>query len=308
MAPMTFGNKIWFDGKLVPQEQATVHVSAHVLHYGSSVFEGIRAYALPSGPALFRLQEHVDRLFNSCKIARIDIPFTKEHIRQAILDTVKANGHRSCYIRPLVFRGCGALGVEGRACVTQVAILTWEWGTYLGVDALEKGVDVGVSSWRRPAPDTFPAMAKIGGNYINSQFIRTEAALHNYAEGIALDVYGYVSEGSGENIFLVRNGKLLTPPVATSLLEGITRDSVMTLAQDLGIAVREEQIPREMLYIADEIFFTGTAAEISPIRSVDGIVIGSGQRGPITGKLIRAFFDILEGHVPDRHSWLTPVL
>ncbi len=307
MATAPRANKIWVDGKLIPWDQATVHVTAHALHYGSSVFEGIRAYELPSGPAVFRLREHVDRLFNSCKIYRLPIPFSKAQVGQAILDTVAANGHKSCYIRPLVIRGPGPLGVDGRNSPTNVYILTWEWGKYLGADALEKGVEVGVSSWRRMAPDTFPAMAKIGGNYINSQFIRAEAATHNYAEGIALDVSGYVSEGSGENLFLVRDGQLWTPPVATSILDGITRGSVITLAEEMGLKVHERQIPREMLYICDELFFTGTAAEITPIRAVDGIEVGNGRRGPITGKLIEAFFAILDGKVPDRHQWLTPV-
>jgi branched-chain amino acid aminotransferase len=307
MATVPRAEKIWFDGKLIPWDQATVHVTAHALHYGSSVFEGVRAYELPGGPAVFRLKEHVDRLFNSCKICRIAMPFSREKIGLAIRDTVAANGHKSCYIRPLVIRGAGPLGVDGRGSPTNVYILTWEWGKYLGADALEQGVEVGVSSWRRMAPDTCPAMAKIGGNYINSQFIRTEAAVHNYAEGIALDVYGYVSEGSGENVFLVREGELFTPPLATSILDGITRRSIITLAQEMGVRVHEEQIPRELLYVCDELFFSGTAAEITPIRAVDGIEVGSGKRGPLTAKLAEAFFAIVEGRVPDRFGWLTPV-
>ncbi|MCR4406195.1 MAG: branched-chain amino acid transaminase [Anaerolineae bacterium] len=304
---MQKSDKIWFDGQLVPWDQATVHVAAHALHYGSSVFEGIRAYELPDGPAVFCLEEHLDRLWSSCKIYRMEVPYTRQAIRQAILDTIRANGHKSCYIRPIVFRGCGTFSLDARSCPTHVSILTIEMGKYLGPDALDKGVDVGVSSWRRMAPSTYPAAAKIGGQYINSQFIAMEVANHGYTEGIALDINGYVSEGSGENVFLVRGGRLLTPPLAGSILDGITRRCVITLAGELGLEVREEPIPRELLYIADEVFFTGTAAEITPIRSVDGIVVGNGQRGPVTIRLMEAFFDIVEGRVPDRHHWLTPV-
>ncbi len=296
---------IWFNGQLVPWEQATVHVTAHVLHYGSSVFEGIRAYETAKGTAVFCLDDHVHRLFNSCKIYRMDIPYSPEEIKKAILDTVKANGHRSCYIRPIVYRGVGGFALDPRACPVEVAIITIEWGRYLGAEAIEKGVDVGVSSWRRMAPDTFPAIAKWGGQYLNSQLIVMEAHDHGYAEGIALDVNGYVSEGSGENIFLVYKGKIYTPPLASSILEGVTRKVVITLATELGYQVKEEMIPREMLYIADELFFTGTAAEITPIRSVDGITIGNGQRGPVTQRLQEEFFAIVEGRKEDRYSWLT---
>ena len=298
---------IWFNGQLVPWDEAQVHVAAHALHYGSSVFEGIRAYATDDGPAVFCLDPHVDRLFSSAKVYRMEIPYTKEEITQAITDTIKANGHGACYIRPLVFRGFDSLGIDPRSCPVEVAIITMEWGRYLGPEAIEQGVDVGVSSWRRMAPGTFPAAAKIGGQYINSQLITMEAAEHGYTEGIALDINGFVSEGSGENLFLVSGGDILTPPMASSILQGVTRRCVITLAGDLGYQVREELIPREMLYMADEVFFTGTAAEISPIRSVDGITVGAGHRGPVTEQLQVQFFGITSGELPDRHDWLTPV-
>lgn len=304
---MQHPDKVWLDGKLVPWDQATVHVASHALHYGSSVFEGIRAYALSEGPAVFCLEAHLDRLWDSCKVVRMEIPFTREEIGQAIVDTIRANGHRFCYIRPIVFRGWGSIAVDPRPCPVHTSIITLEMGQYLGPEALEKGVDVGVSSWRRMAPGTTPAAAKLGGPYINSQFIVMEAMSHGYSEGIALDASGHVSEGSGENIFVVRRGKILTPPLAASILDGITRRCVFTLAAELGLEVREEAIPRELLYMADEVFFCGTAAEITPIRSVDGVVVGAGKRGPITTRLMDAFFDIVSGRVPDRHGWLTPV-
>ena len=304
---MQKSDRIWFDGQLVPWDQATVHVAAHAIQYGSSVFEGIRAYALPDGPAVFCLEEHLDRLWASCKIYRLEIPYTRQAIRQAILDTVRVNRHRACYIRPVILRGWDTFNLDGRSCPTHVSIITVEMGEYLGPDALEKGVDVGVSSWQRMAPNTYPAAAKIGGQYINSQFITMEAVDHGYVEGIALDVSGYLSEGSGENLFVVRRGRLFTPPLASSILDGITRRCVITLAGEMGLEVREEPIPREVLYLADEAFFCGTAVEITPICSVDGIVVGDGQRGTITARLTTAFFDITEGRVPDRHGWLTPV-
>lgn len=308
---MQKADRIWFDGALVPWDEATVHVASHVLHYGSSVFEGIRAYETDapgtagSGPAIFCLGPHIDRLFHSATVYRLEIPYTKQEIQQAVKATVETNGHRACYVRPLVFRGVHDLGVNPSACPVQVAILTMEWGQYLGPEAIEQGVDVGVSSWRRMAPDTFPAAAKIGGQYINSQLIVMEAADRGFAEGIALDIQGYVSEGSGENVFVVADGEILTPPLASSILQGITRRCVMTLAKDLGYRVREVQIPRELLYMADELFFTGTAAEITPIRSVDGLVVGSGRRGPVTERLQTEFFGITQGQIPDRHGWLT---
>lgn len=304
---MQTSDKIWFNGQLVPWDQATVHVAAHVLHYGSSIFEGLRAYDTDDGPAVFCLDPHVDRLFNSAKIYRTVIPYRKEQIKQAIVDTIQANKHQACYIRPLVWRGFDSLGVNPQSCPVEVAILTIEWGRYLGPEAIEQGVDVGISSWWRMAPNTFPAAAKIGGQYINSQLIAMEASQHGYAEGIALDTNGFVSEGSGENIFVVSNGHIITPALASSILPGVTRRCVITLAQDLGYQLREERIPREVLYIADEVFFTGTAAEITPVRSIDGIAVGAGRRGPVTARLQAEFFGLTSGQVPDRHGWLTPV-
>ncbi|MFN2132262.1 MAG: branched-chain amino acid transaminase [Anaerolineae bacterium] len=302
-----FGAKVWHNGELVPWEDATVHVSAHALHYGSSVFEGIRAYATPDGPAVFCLDQHVQRLLDSAKIFRIDMPYTFDQIAQAIKDTIRANGHKACYIRPLVFRGCGPLGVEGRKCPVETVIFTMEWGSYLGPEAHEQGVDVGVSSWRRMAPDTFPAMGKIGGQYVNSQFAKMEAVDQGYAENIVLDVNGYVSEGSGENLFLVDEGQIYTTPLWGSILAGITRRCVMQIATDLGYTVREQTMSREWLYIADELFFSGTAAEVTPIRSVDRIPVGEGKRGPITAQIQQRFFDITAGEAEDKHGWLTPV-
>ena len=298
---------IWFNGQLVSWDEAQVHVAAHALHYGSSVFEGIRAYATDDGPAVFCLDPHVDRLFNSAKVYRMEIPYTKEEITQAITDTIKANGHGACYIRPLVFRGFDGLGIDPRSCPVEVAIITMEWGRYLGPEAIEQGVDVGVSSWQRMSPNTFPAAAKIGGQYINSQLIVMEAKNHGYTEGIALDANGFVSEGSGENIFVVKDGRILTPPLASSILQGVTRRCVITLAEDVGYDVWEELIPREILYMADEVFFTGTTAEITPIRSIDHIPVGEGRRGPVTERLQTEFFGITNGQMPDRHGWLTPV-
>jgi branched-chain amino acid aminotransferase len=305
--PIPKSEFIWFNGKFTPWDEAKVHVLSHVLHYGTSVFEGLRAYQTPAGPAILGLDAHVKRLFNSCKIINMPVPFSQEQIAQAIKETVVKNKHNSCYIRPLVFRGYEVLGVDPRNCPVEVILATWEWGAYLGADALEQGVDVGVSSWRRMAPDTHPAMAKVGGNYINSQMVVMEARRHGYVEGILLDVQGYVSEGSGENIFVVMDGKIYTPPVGNSILTGITRGFAMALAQEKGYPVLEQQIPREMLYIADELFFTGTAAEITPIKSVDGVKIGSGSRGPVTEQIQSDFFAIISGEVPDRFGWLTPV-
>jgi branched-chain amino acid aminotransferase len=298
---------IWFNGTFVPWDDAKIHVGSHVLHYGTSVFEGIRAYSTPRGPAVFCLKEHVRRLFNSAKPLRMYIPYSQEEIAQAIKDTVAKNGHEACYIRPIAFRGYERLGVDGQTCPVEVAIMTWEWGSYLGPEAHEQGVAAGVSSWRRMAPGTLAANAKIGGQYVNSQFITMEAKDHGYVEGIALDVNGYISEGSGENIFLVRNGRILTPPLSAAILDGITRNCVMTIARDLGYAVEEAMLPREALYMADEIFFTGTAAEITPVKSVDGITVGIGRRGPVAARLQEAFFAITNGTGEDRWGWLTPV-
>ncbi len=298
---------MWRNGEWVRWEDATVHVTAHALHYGSSVFEGIRAYATPDGPAVFCLDAHVRRLFDSCKIARIPVPYSPAEITSAIVETVDRNRHTSCYIRPMVFRGSEGIGLDGRACPTEVVIFTIDWGRYLGADAIEQGIDVMVSSWRRMAPDTLPAMAKIGGQYIGSQLITMEAKENGFHEGIGLDVNGYVAEGAGENIFLVMNDVLYTPPVAASILAGITRQCVMTLAGALGYEVREQMIAREMLYVADEIFLTGTAAEITPVRSVDRLPVGNGERGPVTRQIQEQFFAITSGHAPDRFDWLTPV-
>ena len=295
---------IWFDGTFVPWDEAKVHVLSHAMHYGSSIFEGIRCYETATGPAVFCLPQHVQRMTRSCKIYRMELPYSEQQIAQAISDTVAKNKLKSCYIRPLVFRGYGQLGVEPRNSPVQMIVAVWEWGAYLGADALERGCDVGVSSWRRMAPDTFPASAKVGGHYTNSQLMRMEAAENGYAEAIALDINGYVSEGSGENIFLVQDGVLYTPPLSASILGGITRQCVMTLARDLGYEVRETLIAREQLYIADEIFFTGTAAEISPIRSVDHIVVGPGHRGPMTADVQQAFFGLVSGEAPDPYGWL----
>jgi len=304
---MTFQktDKIWMNGKLVNWDEAKVHVLSHILHYGSGIFEGARCYKTPKGPAIFRLREHTDRLFNSCKIYRMEIPYTKDEINRAIIDLIKINKLDACYIRPLVYRGYSHLGVDPVGVPIDVAIAVWPWGKYLGPEALERGVDVGVSSWRRNAPGTMPAMAKSSANYMNSQLIRLEAHAHGYVEGIALDVYGHVSEGSGENVFIVRDNAIITPPFSSSILPGITRNTVMKLAEDLGIKVIEEEIPREALYIADEVFFTGSAAEVTPIRSIDGIIIGAGKRGPLTEKIQNSFFSIFQDSKYDKFNWLT---
>ena len=298
---------IWFNGELVAWEKATIHVLSHVVHYGSSVFEGLRCYATPNGPAIFRLKEHTRRLFDSAKIYRMPIPFTPDIINAACKEVVSANNLTSAYLRPVAFRGYGELGVDPRPSPVDVAIAALDWGAYLGAEALEQGVDVGISSWWRLAPNTLPAMAKAGANYMNAQLVRLEAAQHGYSEGIALDTQGFVSEGSGENLFLIRDGRVLTPPLSASVLPGITRDTVIKLAHDLGIEVIQERLPRESLYIADELFFTGTAAEVTPIRSVDGIQVGSGRRGPITEQIQSAFFGLISGEEPDRWGWLEPV-
>lgn len=298
---------IWHNGEIIRWDEATVHVTTHALHYGSSVFEGIRAYSTPDGPAVFRLQPHTQRLKNGCKVARIEMSFSPEELDNAILDLVRLNGHDSAYIRPVAFRGAGPLGLEGRSAPTEVFILTLDWGRYLGSEAIDNGVDVQVSSWRRIAPDTFASLAKIGGQYVNSQFITMEAKDNGFAEGIALDINGYVSEGAGENIFVIMDGVVYTPGLWASILAGITRDSVLQLLDDLGYEVRFQTIAREMLYLADEIFFTGTAAEITPVRSVDRIEVGTGKPGPITKAVQKEFFGITSGQIPDRHNWLTHV-
>ncbi|MBI3493325.1 MAG: branched-chain amino acid transaminase [Acidobacteria bacterium] len=305
--PFPGTGKIWMNGKLVDWKDATIHVASHVVHYGSSVFEGARCYATPKGSACFRLDAHMRRLQHSAKIYRMEYSLDLSGWEKAVLDTIRANQMKACYIRPILYRGYGELGVNPVHCPVDAAILLWEWGKYLGQDALEEGVDVKVSSWSRMAPNTLPAMAKSGANYANSALIKMEAIADGYSEGIALDVYGNVSEGSGQNLFIVRDGVIHTPALGSSILGGITRDSVITLAKDLGFTVVEGVLPRESLYIADEVFFVGTAAEVTPIRSIDKIVVGEGRRGPITEALQRAFFDVINGETPDRHGWLTYV-
>jgi branched-chain amino acid aminotransferase len=314
-APNPFANVrwIWKNGELVDFEKATVHVLTHALHYGSGVFEGIRCYrtvnpATGEGvPAIFRLPEHLSRLAYSAKVYRMELPFSIAEIGDAIVDTIRSNGFEACYIRPLVFRGFGTLGVNPLRSPVEVVIAAWPWGKYLGDEALKDGVDACVSSWRRPSSSTLPAMAKATGNYLNSQLIKMEAITNGFVEGIALDAGGYVSEGSGENLFVVQGGVLMTPPVSASLLPGITRDAIITLARDLGIEVREQVIPRGLLYTCDELFFTGTAAEITPVRSVDRIAVGAGRPGEITLRLAAEFLGMVSGDVEDRHGWLFPV-
>jgi branched-chain amino acid aminotransferase len=296
---------IWMSGKLVPWDEARIHIASHVVHYASSVFEGIRCYKTPKGSAVFRLEAHTERLFNSAKIYWMEIPWTPAQINGAIIETIRANKLEACYIRPIVYRGIGPLGVNPLTSPVEAAVMVWDWGTYLGQEALEQGVDVCVSSWTRMAPNTLPAMSKAAGNYLNSQLIKLEALRGGFAEGIALDAQGFVSEGSGENIFVVAKGRLLTPPLVSSILPGITRDSVLTLARQLAIPVEEKALPREALYLADEIFFTGTAAEVTPIRSVDRQKIGGGTRGPVTAALQKAFFDVIQCKTSDEHGWLT---
>lgn len=302
---MKNGAWIWRNGDLIPWEDATEHVSAHVFHYGSSVFEGLRAYSTPRGPAIFRLRPHTQRMINSCKIARIALEYPVEQLDEAIIALVRANGHESCYVRPLVYRGTGQIGVEGRGAKIETVIFSFDWGAYLGQESIEQGVDVQVSSWRRFAPGTLPGMAKIGGQYINSQFITMEAADNGFAEGIALGHSGNISEGAGENIFVVLDDVVYTTGAGASILMGVTRASALTILQELGYQVRFEDIPREMLYVADEVFFTGTAAEVTPVRSVDRIPVGTGSRGPVTQQVQERFFGITSGSLPDTYGWLT---
>ncbi len=297
--------KIWFNGEFVNWKDANIHVLSHVVHYGSSVFEGIRCYNTKNGPAVFRLQEHAQRLLNSGKIYRMDIPYSVDELCDAIIETIEINDLKDCYIRPIAFRGYKELGVYPLKCPLDTVIAAWEWGKYLGEEALENGVDLGVSTWRRMAPNTLPNMAKAGANYMNSQLAKMESVFNGFDEAIMLDYTGNVSEGSGENIFLVKDDVLYTPHSALSILSGITRDAVLKLAEGEGIEINEEAIPREMLYLADEIFLTGTAAEITPVRSVDQIKIGTGKRGPVTEKLQKKFFSIVEGKEEDKYGWLT---
>jgi branched-chain amino acid aminotransferase len=298
---------IWMNGRLVPWDDGRIHLASHVIHYGSAVFEGVRCYKTPKGSAVFRLDAHIERLFASAKIYWMDIPYSPAQLNDAILETIRANKLEACYVRPVAYRGVGELGVSPLSCSVDVAVMVWDWGKYLGSEALEQGVDVCVSSWSRMAPNTLPAMAKSSGNYLNSQLIKVEAVKNGFAEGIALDSAGYVSEGSGENLFAVVRGRLVTPPLVASVLPGITRDSVLTLAGRLGIEVEEKALPREMLYLADELFFTGTAAEITPIREVDAYVIGAGKRGPVTKRIQDAFFRAVRGEEPRYAGWLTRV-
>jgi branched-chain amino acid aminotransferase len=309
--PIESTQNIWHNGNLIPWDKANIHVMSHVVHYGSSVFEGIRCYAQPGtsssgapAAAVFRLPEHSARLIDSAKIYRMPLPYTAEQISAAIVDVIEANGVTPCYIRPIAFRGYGEIGVNPLKSPVEVYIANFPWGKYVhGND----GADVCISSWSRLAPNTMPSLAKAGANYMNSQLIRMEAEINGYSEGIALDVNGYLSEGSGENLFIVRGGVLYTSPLANSVLNGITRSSVLTLAKQLGIPVVEQALPRELIYICDEAFFTGTAAEVTHLRSVDRIMVGDGTMGPITTALHKAFFDIVNGLAPDRYNWLTPV-
>ncbi|MGH9580712.1 MAG: branched-chain amino acid transaminase [Terriglobales bacterium] len=310
--PLTKTEKIWHNGKFIPWDNATIHVMSHVVNYGSAVFEGIRCYAQPKGAAIFRPTEHAQRLLNSAKIYRIDVEYSRDDLVAAMVELVKVNRVTPCYLRPIILRGYGEVGVNPFNSPTEVYIVNYPWGRYLQAEHASQaddasGVDVCISSWARLAPNTLPAMAKSVANYMNSQLIKMEAVINGYVEGIALDVNGYVSEGSGENLFVVREGTLITAPLGNSVLPGITRDSVIRLARDLGIPLVEQMIPREMLYIADEVFFTGTAAEITAIRSVDKISVGRGGVGPITRKLQKDFFGIVHGTAPDRYGWLTPV-
>lgn len=300
---------IWQNGELVPYAKATVHVLTHALHYGSSVFEGVRAYDTPQGAQFFRLDDHISRLYFSAKVYRIDIPFTQDEVLQACHDALAVNELTSgAYIRPIAFRGNSGFGVVPPAgSPIELVVAAQEWGAYLGTDALEQGVDVCVSSWNRVAPNTVPAGAKAGGNYLSSQLISMEAKRLGFTEGIGLTVDGMVSEGAGENIFLVIDGKVYTPDISSSILGGITRNTVIHLAQDLGIELVQQSIPREMLYLADEIFLTGTAAEVTPVRSIDRIKVGTGVRGPVTARLQDAFFGLFNGQTPDTRGWLEPV-
>ncbi len=298
--------KIWFNGEFVANEDAQIHVLSHVVHYGSSVFEGIRCYDTDDGPAVFRLEKHMQRLVNSAKIYRMEIPYTLDELAEASLETIRQSGMPSCYIRPVVFRGQGPMGVNPLQNSVETVIAVWEWGAYLGPEALQEGVDVQVASWQRMAPNTMPALAKAGGNYLNASLVKMDAVLNGYAEGIMLSTNGFLAEGSGENLFLVKGDTIYTAPVGLSILPGITRDAILTLAEERGYTIEEKSIPREALYIADELFFTGTAAEVTPIRSVDKYTIGNGARGPITTELQEAFFDIVH-RGNDPHGWLTPV-
>ena len=299
--------KIWMNGKIVDSADATIHVASHIVHYGSGVFEGARCYDTVKGPACFRLDAHMRRLFDSARIYRMDSPYDQQTLTDAIVELIQVNNFRACYIRPLIYRGYDSLGVNPLPCPVDVALMVWEWPAYFTKEAIEEGIDVKIATWARNAPNTTPTMAKSVANYANAQLIKMEAIADGYAEGIALDTSGNLSEGSGQNVFVVRDGIIFTPPIGNSVLSGITRDSVITLAKDLGFEVREQTLPREMLYIADEVFFVGTAVEVTPIKSVDRLTIGRGRRGPITEALQQRFFQIVKGDAPDLHGWLQPV-
>jgi branched-chain amino acid aminotransferase len=299
--------KIWMNGKFVDWKDANIHIATHVIHYGSGVFEGARCYSTPKGSACFRLEPHMRRLMESGKIYRMEYPLDLQGWMNVVLDTIRANEMKACYIRPLLYRGYKELGVNPLGIPVDAAVMVWDWGAYLGAEALEQGVDVKISSWTRMAPNTLPAMAKSTANYANSALIKMEAVADGYSEAIALDVNGNISEGSGQNVFLVRDGAIYTPPLGSSILGGITRDSVITLAREAGYSVTDMVLPRESLYTADEVFFVGTAAEVTPVRSVDKIKVGAGKPGPITLALQRTFFQVINGEVPDRHGWLTYV-
>jgi branched-chain amino acid aminotransferase len=296
---------IWRDGAFIPWADATIHVLSHSVQFGSSAFEGVRAYSTPRGPAIFRLREHLTRLLMSCKIYRMDVPYTIDELVAASRELIVRNGVESCYLRPMVVRGYGTAGMVPTGAPVEVYLPCWPWGTYLGAGALENGVDACISSWHRVEPNTIPAMAKIAGNYLSGQLIKMEALANGYAEGIALSPSGMVSEGSGQNVFLVSGGTIVTTPLDGTILGGITRDTIMTLAREAGIPVREAHIPREMLYMADEVFFTGTAAEITPVRSIDKITIGAGKPGPVSTLMQTQYLDIVHGRVDDAHGWLT---
>jgi branched-chain amino acid aminotransferase len=298
---------IWMNGSMVAWKDATIHVASHALHYGTGVFEGLRAYDSKTGTMVFRLQPHMRRMLDSCRVYRMEPKWSQQQLEQAVIDTVRVNGFKSCYIRPLIWRGYEQLGLNPMPCPVEAAVIVWEWAQMMGADALDKGIDVGVSSWTRLAPNTLPALAKGTANYANSGLIKMQAALDGYDDGVALDESGLLSEGSGQNLFLVRDNVIYTPSLASSVLQGITRETVLVIARDLGFEVRETALPREFLYLADEAFFCGTAVEVTPIRSFDKITVGAGRKGPITDAIQKRFFGIIRGDLPDTHGWLTPV-
>lgn len=306
--PFSEVRTIWMNGELVPFEKASVHVLSHGLHYGSGVFEGIRCYDTPPGPAIFRLSEHLDRLLASCKVYRMELPYTKDELTAAILETLRANELRASYIRPLVFRGFGSIRIDPQPCPVETVLAAWPTrGSFLTPDAQEKGIDVMVSSWQRPSLSSLPVNAKATGNYLNSQLITMEAHTNGYHEGIALNSEGYASEGAADNLFVVQGETLITPPTSAAILPGITRASILQLAADLGIEAETRNLPRGTLYTCDEMFLSGTSVEISPIRSIDRIPVGDGKPGPITRRLMAELMGIARGEIADRHGWLTPV-